>query len=77
MIQYSVQYKDFRHGWKFIKQETYFTKESAQKEIDDYVRMWNERKGDKSFLAIDVERFSDPAYWRIVQREVSNWTVSE
>ena len=78
MIQYSVQCNDFRQGWTFQKRHvTYETKELAQKYIDDSIRMWKERKGSTIFLPIDVERLSKPEYWRIVQREVSEWTVSE
>lgn len=77
MIEYSVQYIDENEKWVFpVRIIRYRTKELAQRYIDFSVKLWKERKEIK-FQPMYAEILSNPENWRIVQREVSKWTVSE
>ena len=76
MKEFKIQRKD-KGIWEFESPSyiCYISKEKAQRSIDKQIEQWRFQKTlvHPVYDKYDIEQYSKPENWRIVQREVTKW----
>ena len=75
MLEYRIQKFDGKWIFETPQYLCYTTKEMAQRSIDREVRDWERLKKYEHTACskLDIEHFSNPDNWRIMEREVTEW----